>query len=351
MAATSLVMIMVASGCASPVRMVVAPGPHAGCRAMPDGTATPAVTWVRPDHDDERHKLDQRCAEVGRPLVVAATTSSSPAQRVLVATWNMHDGRGDILALVETLRQETRDRSTPDGVVVLLQEVVRATSPAPAGRGQQPGGTGVQDIPPLVQRLGWHFAYVPGKRNRLEPDGAAAADRGIAILSSLPITDLEAIELPLERQRRVALSGVVHGMNGDGRPWRLRVVSVHLENRSGVRRFWSRAGASRTRQTEAFLDALSLSATQAGAAPLPTVVGGDFNTWLGPQEQALRLLRSHFGPWPGEDPRQTVDFPGWRLDYLFPRLPDSVRTTHRRLDSTYGSDHYPVVAAIDFGAN
>ncbi len=138
----------------------------------------------------------------------------------------------------------------------------------------------------------------------------------------------------------------MHGVNGDGRPWRLRVVSVHLENRSGARRFWSRAGASRTRQTEALLEALSLSPTQVGAEPLPTLVGGDFNTWLGPREQALRLLRGHFGAWPDEDPRPTVEFPGWRLDYLFPRLPDAVRTSHRRLDSMYGSDHYPVVAAI-----
>ena len=144
------------------------------------------------------------------------------------------------------------------------------------------------------------------------------------------------------------LSGVVHGTANDGRPWRLRVVSVHLENRSGIRRFWSRAGASRTRQTEALIDALALSPTEAHPTPVPMLVGGDFNTWLGPGEDALQLLRARFGTWPEEDPRPTVDVRRWRLDFLFPRLPSGVPTAHRRLDSMFGSDHYPVVAALDF---
>jgi endonuclease/exonuclease/phosphatase family metal-dependent hydrolase len=284
----------------------------------------------------------------------AVGSSSAPAQRLLVATWNMHDGRGDVLALVDALRRGTAGTPAVDGIVVLLQEVVRSLPPAPPAAGLLPArtaATGVRDIPSIVRELGWHFAYVPGRRNRLSPHGSAAADRGIAILSSLPLSDLEVIELPVERQRRIALSGVVTGFASDGRRWRLRVVSVHLENRSGARRVWARAGASRTRQTEALLEALALSPTQAGPVPVPMLVGGDFNTWLGQREDALRLLRQHFDPWPSEDSRPTIDFRGWRLDYLFPRLPDTVRTTHRRLDSMYGADHYPGAAAIDFGAN
>jgi endonuclease/exonuclease/phosphatase family metal-dependent hydrolase len=209
----------------------------------------------------------------------------------------------------------------------------------------------VRDIPTLVAPLGWHFAYVPGRRNRLRPPGAADADRGTAILSSLPLSHIEAIELPIERQRRVAVSAVVAGSTTTGQSWRLRVVSVHLENRSGARRLWARAGASRSRQTEALLDALAVSPTAAADPAMPMLVGGDFNTWLGRGEGALQLLRARFEPWPDEDTRPTIDVRQWRLDYLFPRLPPATRTSHRRLDALYGSDHYPVVAAIDFGTN
>ena len=197
--------------------------------------------------------------------------------------------------------------------------------------------------------LGWHFAYLPARRNRLRPAGATAADRGVAILSTLPLSNLEAIELPLERQRRLALSAVVRGTSASGHPWQLRVVNVHLENRSGARRVWSRAAASRTRQTEALLEALALSPVESANPGLPLIVGGDFNTWFGRREHALHLLRSRFEAWAGEDARPTMPAHDWRLDYLFPRLTTPLRTTHQRLDSPFGSDHYPVVAGIDFG--
>jgi endonuclease/exonuclease/phosphatase family metal-dependent hydrolase len=349
-----LVTLALSAGCANPVRMAIAPGPHADCRAEVLPQDTSPVTWIAPQDSTERRALDERCAQVGTPLIAAAPERlASAAHRVVVATWNMHDGRGDLLSLVDSLRRGVPGQPAPDAVVILLQEVVRARRPAQhaaPGHSSSHGATGVRDIPSLVAPLGWHFAYLPGRRNRLRPEGAADADRGIAILSSLPLSDLEAIELPLERQRRVALSAVVTGRTSAGRDWRLRVVSVHLENRSGARRVWARAGASRTRQTEALLDALALSPTTAAAPSLPIVVGGDFNTWMGQREHALRLLKARFEPWPGEDTRPTIGVRQWRLDYLFPKLPLTVRTTHRRLDALYGSDHYPVVAGIDFGA-
>jgi endonuclease/exonuclease/phosphatase family metal-dependent hydrolase len=264
----------------------------------------------------------------------------------------MHDGRGDVLSLVDALRRGSADGPAPDAVVVLLQEVVRSLPPGDRATSAtvDTDSDDVKDIPSVVGRLGWHLAYLPGRRNRLHPDGAEAADRGVAILSSLPLTDIEAIELPIERQRRVALSGVVHGVTAEGRPWHLRVVSVHLENRSGARRFWARAGAARTRQAEALIDAIALSPATGAPTPVPALVGGDFNVWLGPREDALRLLRDAFGTFSSEDVRPTMQN-AWRLDYLFARLPATVRTTHRRLDTLFGSDHYPVVATLDVGSN
>ena len=329
--------------------MAVATGPLASCRAIEPASQDMQVAWIGPVDDGERRALDARCARVGRPILPLPTAVRPAARRVLVATWNMHDGRGDILSLVDTLRRGSDAGPAPDAIVVLLQEVVRSLpSPSGARASVETRPTGVKDIPSVLRQLGWHLAYLPGRRNRLRPAGAADADRGVAILSSLPLTNLEAIELPIERQRRVALSGVVSGRGDDGRPWQLRVVSVHLENRAGARRVWMRAGASRTRQTEALLEALALSPTQASGAELPTIVGGDFNVWLGPGEQALTLLRERLGAFAGEDTRPTMDN-GWRLDYLFPHLPPALQATHRRLDSTFGSDHFPVVAALDLG--
>jgi endonuclease/exonuclease/phosphatase family metal-dependent hydrolase len=332
--------------------MAVAPGPHASCRATETALPDVAVAWIRPVDESERRALDARCAQVGRPILPTSAADAPRAQRVLVATWNMHDGRGDVLSLVETLRRGSPGSPAPDAVVVLLQEVVRSLPPAGGAStaAVKAGSTGVQDIPSIVSRLGWQLAYLPGKRNRLRPDGAQAADRGVAILSSLPLTHLEAIELPIERQRRVALSAIVHGTMPDGRAWRMRVVSVHLENRSGARRVWARAGASRTRQAEALVDALALAPAVEMPPALPTLVGGDFNVWLGQREDALRLLRDAFGTFPSEDTRPTMENT-WRLDYLFARLPSTTQTTHRRLDDLFGSDHYPVVATLDVGTN
>ena len=331
--------------------MAVAPSPHTGCRAAEPSAAAPLLTWIGPSERGQQRALEARCAQVGRPLL----PSSAPvprARRLLVATWNLHDGRGDILGLVRALSRGIADEPAPDAIVILLQEVIRARPASPAGHGGlvQHRATGVQDIPAIVDDLGWHFAYLPGRRNRLRPTGAADADRGVAILSSLPISDLEAIELPVERQRRVALAGLVHGSAPGGRPWRLRVVSAHLENRPGARRLWASAAAARTRQAEALLDALTLSHID-GAASLPIVVGGDFNVWLGLREDALRRLRRALGTFPAEDARPTMVQNAWRLDYLFPRLPATMPTTHRRLDSPFGSDHYPVVAMLDFGSD
>jgi endonuclease/exonuclease/phosphatase family metal-dependent hydrolase len=186
---------------------------------------------------------------------------------------------------------------------------------------------------------------------------AAAEDRGTAILSTLPLADLAVIELPFERQRRVAVAATLGARTSAGAAWRLRVVDVQLDTSLAL----TRGGpmAARRRQAEALLEALGI-----GSAPdpstsgppvksadgAPMVLGGDFNTWLGRKEPAVHVMLRAFPDTPHEENGAT-----WRgplgvhaaLDHVFVRGPfRSVAT--RRLPGRFGSDHYPLATIVEF---
>ena len=165
-------------------------------------------------------------------------------------------------------------------------------------------------------------------------------DRGNAILANIPLSDLSAIELPFERQRRVAVAATIAGTSTRGLPWSLRVVSAHLDNIVGVRRGWV-AGAeyARARQARGLVSLLDPRA--------PTLLAGDFNTWFGFSDQAYRETASAFPQTRVSDRRAT--FLGLlRLDHLFFRLPEGWRAEFHREEERFGSDHYPLVATIRF---
>ena len=118
------------------------------------------------------------------------------------------------------------------------------------------------------------------------------------------------------------------------------VVSAHLENRlGGLKGLFS--DAARERQAEALIDALP--AAEHG------IVGGDLNTWMGPQEPVLRVLARRFLDSPG-----VMRAPTFRgrlvLDHLFFDLPEGWRAFTRVMPQTYGSDHHPVVGVISAGS-
>jgi endonuclease/exonuclease/phosphatase family metal-dependent hydrolase len=162
-------------------------------------------------------------------------------------------------------------------------------------------------------------------------------DRGNAILSTLPLEDLSAFELPFERQRRVAVAATVSGLDSHSLPWNLRIVSAHLDNMAGPKRLWLAAEFGRVRQTRGLLSQF------ADARPL--VLGGDFNTWFGFSDRAFTEAAKAFPQTRVTDRRAT--FHGLlRLDHLFFRLPDGWKAEFRRADDNYGSDHYPLVARI-----
>src|SRR5439155_5701261 len=122
--------------------------------------------------------------------------------------------------------------------VLLLQEAYRSgadvpskpsgrTSWASAQRPPHAGGTR-DDIVTIARRLKLAAFYVPSMRNGAP--GATEEDRGNAILSTLPLSELTAIELPLERQRRVALEATAPIVWPGHGAVTLRVVCTHFTN-------------------------------------------------------------------------------------------------------------------------
>jgi endonuclease/exonuclease/phosphatase family metal-dependent hydrolase len=152
----------------------------------------------------------------------------------------------------------------------------------------------------------------------------------------LPLEDLTGIELPHERQRRVAVAATIRGGPVD-EPLDLRVVSAHLSN-AVAHHLWIFSSFGRARQARALVRTLT---------DRPLVIGGDFNTWFGSWDRAYRELAHAFDAPRGDD-RPTF----WilRLDHFFLCLPPEWHVTIHRAESRYGSDHYPLIARIGMQA-
>ena len=309
-------------------------------------TFTPGVSWIGPDLAGDRASLHSWRRSVGPPVVLSAPTPvSASADRLIVVNWNMHVGGGDIARLFTDVRREA-GANLP--VVLLIQEAYRegpevptkldgAASFASLIRSLRPDGSR-EEIASVARRLGLHAYYVPSMRNG--GPGRSAEDRGNAILSTLPLEQLSAIELPFERQRRVAVAATVAGVTSSGAPWRVRVVSAHLDNMVGARRLWVAGGEfGRTRQARGLVSAL--------ADEKSLVLGGDLNTWFGFRDSAYLAAARAFPQTQVSDRRAT--FHGLlRLDHLFFRLDEGWRAAFHRAEDRYDSDHYPLIGQITF---
>lgn len=283
-------------------------------------------------------------ANVGPPLVDRAGRSceDAPIDSLLVVSWNVHLGHAQFVRFVTDLRA---GRAIP-GVrirhfVILTQEAFREGDEVPdmAGAGgctRRMGGNGA-DIDALADSLGLALFYVPSMRNGC--DDATRQDRGNAILATLPLSNLKAVELPLMRQRRVAALADVKGESSDGHEWTLSLASVHLENRGpGIPRSWVHG---RARQAQALVAALPNTSLAA--------LGGDFNTLSGAQEPAVRIVGGHFSNSP--EHQRNVTFVSYavmrsHLDYLFFRCAGHHRSKYWRALERYGSDHYPIMGFV-----
>lgn len=304
------------------------------------GAVEAPITWLRIPAGAERTRSDHWCAAVGPPAIIRARSTIDLADRIVIVSWNVHVGGGNVRALVQDLRAGRLTGGHPtESFALLLQEVYRSGEDVPrslpadarVAGAVRAGGPGRADIVATAHALGVSLFYAPSMRNG--PPTITDEDRGSAILATLPLDHLTALELPLEHQRRVVVAASIQGPGTRARS--IRIVSAHLTNTVG-HHLWIASEPARLRQAQALAGAVGSSA--------PTIVGGDFNTWFGYDDAAYREMARVFrNPRPA-DRRPTFSI--MRLDHVFYRLPDGWLLTVRRADSRYGSDHYPLIAEL-----
>lgn len=329
--------------------------PAGTCRASLTPTIFPALStpapallplrWTSPRDAGQLAALDDWCRAVGPALFAsapAAPASQPDTSRtdLVIVSWNVHVGAGDVVGLVEQLRAgRFTDGQPVSRFVLLLQEAYRVGDAVPAvvhtrgtAKAIHPDAGRRADVVSIADALDLSLYYVPSMRN----GAATSEDRGNAILSTEPLSDLEAIELPFERQRRVAVQATITLADMDGRPLPLRLTNAHLENMGGRWRLGVLSPVSRLAQAEALMDRVPEDG--------PAVLAGDLNTWMGTLEPAYRRFAASFDRQRHVDGRPT--FVGvLRLDHLFVRLPDGWDATTVRLDR-FGSDHHPLLARL-----
>jgi endonuclease/exonuclease/phosphatase family metal-dependent hydrolase len=299
------------------------------------------IAWFTPAAASDAASNASWRMSVGPPVIpTAAPADTNLHDALTIVSWNTAVGDADVVGFVRALP----DAQAP--LVLLLQEVYRAGPEVPAhlatgySFASRLGGTSrnqaFREIEDVGRTLGLRVYYVPSMRNG---DEASDEDRGNAILSNIPLTDLRAIELPFERQRRVAIAATLAGRTAAGRPWHVRVVSAHLDNMGGMRRAWIASEYARARQARGLAALLQDDE--------PTILAGDFNTWFGFSDQAYIETARAFPQTRAADRRAT--FRGLlRLDHVFLRLATGWRAEFRRAPSRFGSDHYPLVGTLRF---
>ena len=248
-------------------------------------------------------------------------------------SWNVHVGGGQVPELVATVRRTIAESGRHDtGIVLLLQEMFRAGEVIPvrlAGLLDVPGRIAPKRLTPeireLAQELGMSVAYVPSMRNGDSAIATEREDRGSAILSTEPLSDVTAIELPMLKQRRVVVMATVSPRGGHIEP--VRVMATHLDT-LGPRGVQARALAGYIAQ-------------------LPSeprlVMGADLNALWGVSDQTVRTLSTVMTMERCGD-RRTHMF--GRFDYIFTTFEESVARTCTTLEDKYSSDHRPLLLTV-----
>lgn len=322
------------------------PPPSTTCSARESGEI---VQWRSTDEADAS-ELSRWCRAVGAPVFFSpAVTSATPPDLddLVVLSWNAHLAEGELDKLIAQLRNgDLTDGHPVSHFVLLVQELYRRGDAVPAFDARDrsahailPRDPDSADIDDHAAALGLTVLYVPSMRNGPQ----LREDRGNAILSTEPLLDPFAIELPLARQRRVALGAAVEVNTASG-PKRLELINAHLEPVSSPKTLWVFKNP-RGHQVRALLRLFEEPRFTNTSQLAGVVLGGDFNTVRsGAREEAYQLARNWSSGLDSEDARNTHMM--GRLDYLFFKLPGGWSASTRRLDERFGSDHYPVMGTF-----
>ena len=297
------------------------------------------LVWLPNPVSSDIPELARWSRAVGEPVVLQTPGRAVPdAESLVIVTWNVHGTHGRLLDFVAQLKGGLLTGRRVEHFVLLVQEAVRVRRGAPPAfedgmkKASRIDGTdpALPDIVESAEALGLSLLYAPSMRN-----GEEREDRGNAILSTLPLDEVYAFELPYRRQRRVGVAATVSVTDaGVTRP--LRVVNVHLDTTDGRDRLYM-LGNPRPAQARATLDYIKAIETPSAIA----VIGGDLNTFL-PFEDAADHMRRDWSLNQGvEDPSRTRGLV--RLDYLFFRIEAELCGDTSRARATFGSDHYPVI--------
>ncbi len=349
-------------------------------------TAGPAgaVSWLSPALKPDTSNIEVWCQTVGPPVIDSLpdarlpTPGGGPDDTLTVVTWNILGGAGDLAAFLEDELHYVCDgrqsRPAPhpgfNHFILLVQEAYRRSTavpefpeglkvPLPIEEPERPGVGPRIDIVAYAKKCGLALFYAPSMRNGDREFGDQREDKGNAILSSLPLHDFIALELPFETQRRVAVVATIEYPGGDS----LRIANVHLDVSPSLWRVLKTGNSSRLRQALGTVEALNrversrsgqpFDPTQEcpGTCPdsltfrISTVLAGDLNTWTGNQTVILHL-NDHFPDSPPFDSLPTRGaFPA---DHMFFRQrtdwtgssPQLVPGSYQRTDQLHDSDHY-----------
>lgn len=304
--------------------------------------AVDGISWVHWTAS-RQDVLERWCASVGPALLRTSAVSPAHIKRLMVVTWNVHVGGGQV---EEFVKQHWVDRDDT-GLVLLLEEAYRADDSVPEF---WPQGLRVPDairpkprspdVVRLAERLNMSATYVPSMRNGFAIKVGEREDRGNAILSTEPISDVRAITLPFGKQRRVAVAATITPRgSSQSSPGKFRVIATHFD-----------VGGSRVAQAEAFADRI------AQLSDLPLIVGGDFNSPGGLRDKAVEAVARQI-PMESCGTGRTFTWPQrinllaflnfGRFDFMFSNLEASgLARQCTTINDWFGSDHRPVVLTV-----
>lgn len=317
------------------------------------GAGLPVVgADIEIDHwqcEQDAARADAWAAGVGDVRIETSVPKGRSAEgRVALVSWNIAVGEGDLEGfVVDLLAGRLTDGEPPSDFILLLQEAHRrdgsvpATLPADAEYADRLPDD-VQVLAPLHEVVAGlavtisrplDLIYVPSMRNGQVGVGAAPEDRGNAIVSTLPLEDPLAIDLPIF-QRRTAVSAVVAAGRSDERSDCLRATSVHFDVFTADVAMLSH----RQRQASAVVQGLEQTGERR------QLIGGDLNSVRGDLADFVERV-AEFAP-----DGQCPDAPthsgrvDTALDHMFSRGFDLACIV---TPDTYGSDHLGIIDVVD----